>query len=140
MALSSYLLHIMCYFFLPQTLVNKGNRKNASSLYICFTFLKNNFEKRLFTMFFNDEILQFLRILSEVLEANKLPGAICSLVQGGSDVGYDTPCYYLYSLNLSSLYCCVLLHLIYLWFILLPCWFTFVNFRFQGSHGNRQEY
>ena len=29
-----------------------------------------------------------LRILQEVLEANKLPGAICSLVQGDVDVGY----------------------------------------------------
>ena len=29
-----------------------------------------------------------LRILQEVLEANKLPGAICSLVQGDADVGY----------------------------------------------------
>ena len=27
------------------------------------------------------------RILSDVLEANKLPGAICSAVQAGADVG-----------------------------------------------------
>jgi hypothetical protein len=29
----------------------------------------------------------FCRILASVLEANNLPGAICSLVQGGADIG-----------------------------------------------------
>ena len=37
-----------------------------------------------------NNVYSFIRLLSEVLDANNLPGSICSLVQGGADVGYVT--------------------------------------------------
>ena len=69
---------------------------NPVTLFIKKLSLRTNLAREIFfdeigLFIFNDDFASRLchsRIVSKVIAQNDLPGAICSLVQGGTDIGY----------------------------------------------------